>query len=102
MLNWQAVYSRVLTEVRRERMLATTVRLHEHNARMSFSAYAAGSRWLAAALGELGLDASDGSYPADGRTQIGGRVLPLAWDVEDAELYVVEPGGDASLLASFR
>lgn len=41
------------------------------------------------------------SYPADGVTHYGGWVMPLAWNVEDATLEIVEPAIGEPLLASY-
>ena len=102
MLDWRGVYELVLKETSKSRILSTAMQIQSRNARMSFSSLADSARWLAADLAARGLDASDDSYPADGVTKIGERVMPLAWDVEDGELYLVEPDGSTKLLASYR
>ena len=102
MLDWKKIYQDVLQEVRKDRMLANVVEMNIRNTSMSFSGFGETARWLADALQAQGLRAEDASYPADGRTKIGGRVMPLAWDVTDAELHLVEPDGAEDLLVSYQ
>ena len=98
MLDWQNVYRLVLEEVSTSRLLTTASQIHSRNARLSFSSLAESARWLAADLVQRGLEASDAFYPADGATKIGQRIMPLAWDVGDAELFLIEPDGSTNLL----
>ena len=102
MSDWERTYALLLEEASRPRILNAAAQIQARNSRISFSGFAESARWLAADLENRGLEAADDCYPADGKTKIAGRVMPLAWDVEDGELQLVEPDGTTELLTSYR
>ena len=66
----------------------------------TFPNFQRSGRYCAEQLEQFGLAAVEClEYPADGRTAYGDWIIPRAWDVEDAVLRIVEPGGFAGELA---
>ena len=102
MLDWRQIYALLLEEASRSRILNTTAQIQARNSRISFSSLAESARWLATDLESRGLQAADDSYPADGKTKIAGRVMPLAWEVEDAELQLIGADGADELITSYK
>jgi len=69
----------------------------------AFDQYRLGGSYCAARMREYGLeDIEVMQIPADGETKFGDWTMPMAWDVDDAWLEIVEPKGKARLLANYR
>jgi hypothetical protein len=71
----------------------------------SFEKFGETAAYLQAAMRQIGLENAELVHaPADGVTQAGFWTMPLAWDVKDARLEIVEPSvpADARVLADYQ
>ncbi len=67
---------------------------------MDSEAVLQGARWLADQLRDAGLDNVQViEFPADGRTSIGGWLMPIAWTVRDAVLRAAPAGRGGEVFA---
>jgi hypothetical protein len=80
-----------------------TAAIHGYDRWSSFAQYHRSGAYCAARMREYGLeDVELMEVPADGVTKFGDWAMPLAWDVSEATLEVVEPTGAARLLGNYR
>ena len=71
--------------------------------RYSYKNYHKSARYCAKALRKIGLaDVEIVQHPADGVTTYMDCVMPMAWDVEEARLEIVRPGGASTVLADWK
>ena len=71
--------------------------------RYSYKNYHKSARYCAEALRKIGLaDVEIIPHPADGVTTYMDCIMPMAWDVEDARLEIVHPGGGSTILADWK
>ncbi|MCD6520694.1 MAG: DUF4910 domain-containing protein [Anaerolineae bacterium] len=97
------ILDQVASEFSGERAAKLVQAIHEHDRWSTFSHYEASGSYIAARMREYGLsDIELLRIPADGETRFGDWVVPLAWDVAEAFLELVEPEGEARLLANYR
>jgi len=84
--------------------LDLTAGIHRHDRWSSFDQYRRSGEYCAARMREYALeDVEQMVIPADGATRIGDWTMPLAWDVENAVLRVVEPRDSGGrILAHYR
>ncbi len=69
----------------------------------SFDKFHETAKYCAEVMESIGLvDVEVLSYRADGRTAYGDWIIPRAWDVEDAELEIVEPAEFAGTIVRYR
>jgi len=100
---YESIWQAVRGELSGERARDLAARLWEHARWNAFDRMQGTADEIAAVLGELGLqDVEVRRYPADGVTAHGGWVMPLAWDVEDAHLEIIEPAVADPCLAHYR
>lgn len=86
-----------------ERAKTLTAAIHSSDRWSTFSQYRLCGNYCATCMREYGLDAVElMEIPADGETKFGDWTMPLAWDVEEAHLELLEPRAAARLLASYR
>ena len=101
MLSW--IQKTVAAEFSAERARELTAAIHGYDRWSSFSQYHRCGNYCATRMREAGLeDVELMEVPADGATRFGDWTMPLAWDVEDASLQVIEPAGAARILAHYR
>ena len=82
---------------------ALVVAIHGYDRWSTFAQYRRCGAYCAARMREYGLeDVELIEIPADGATKFGDWTMPLAWDVTDAALQIVEPPEAARLLAHYR
>ena len=82
----------IRAEVSGNEALDFVVRLHEKDRWANFAKFQESARYLQTAMREIGLSKVEVlSAPADGVTQFGFWTMPLAWDVKQARLEVIEP-----------
>lgn len=97
------ILEQVASEFSGERAAELVQAIHEHDHWSTFSHYEASGSYIAARMREYGLANIELlRVPADGETRFGDWVVPLAWDVVEASLEVVEPKSKARLLANYR
>jgi aminopeptidase YwaD len=101
----------VFDEIRREveaefsgeRAKELTAAIHSYDRWSTFWQYGLCGAYCAARMRECGLeDVELMEIPADGETKFGDWAMPLAWDVEDATLEIVEPEDSVRMLAHYR
>ena len=81
-----------------------TAGIQQHDRWSTFDQYRRSGEYCATRMREYALDEVEQmAIPADGETRIGDWIMPLAWDVENAVLQVVEPHGSGGrILAHYR
>lgn len=85
---------------RPERAMADATSLWRMLRPMDSSAVLQGARWLAGQLRDAGLDHVQViRFPADGRTSVGGWLMPVAWTVRDAVLRAAPAGRGGEVFA---
>ena len=100
---FQHIQRKIEQEYSGENAYALVAAIHSYDRWSSFAQYHRCGAYCAARLREYGLeDVELMEIPADGVTKFGDWTMPLAWDVADATLQVVEPVGAARLLANYR
>ncbi|MBC7328054.1 DUF4910 domain-containing protein [bacterium] len=78
-------------------------RIYSHARYLSFDKIWQTAQEIAEIMREIGLkDVEILGYPADGVTNYGGWIMPIAWDMEEARLEIAEPTVDEPLLASYE
>ncbi len=98
-----AVQHRVAGEFSGEKVRELTAVIHSYDRWSSYAQYHRSGNYCATRMREAGLeDVELMEVPSDGQTRFGDWTMPLAWDVEDASLQVIEPAGAARLLAHYR
>jgi hypothetical protein len=85
-------------EVRAEESMERMRRMWEMERWFTFPKFHEDARYIEQTLRQIGLsEVEKVDAPADGVTQNGFWTMPLAWDVEDARLEIVEPRVDGAL-----
>ena len=85
---------------RPDRAMADAAQLWRTLRAMDSEAVLQGARWLADQLRDAGLDNVQViEFPADGRTSIGGWLMPIAWTVRDAVLRAAPAGRGGEVFA---
>ena len=101
----ESLLSRISSAVEPERALEHVRRIYATDRWFTFPKFEETARYLEARLRELGLaEVELVRPPADGRTQYGYWTMPLAWDVRNGRLEIVEPeiAADTSVLADYQ
>lgn len=91
-------------EVKPERAMTVMREVYERDRWFTFPKIEETARYLAKTLEAEGLSTEVVHPPADGATQVGFWTMPLAWDVKEARLEVVdpEPPEEFRVLADYR
>ncbi|MFO7899258.1 MAG: M28 family peptidase [Planctomycetota bacterium] len=77
-------------------LLATLAAIRDIDRRFTFPRFHESARYTAARLAEAGCDEAEVvEFAADGETVYADYVMPLAWDVGEATLEIVEPADEA-------
>jgi hypothetical protein len=77
--------------------------IYQWDHRADFKGFRKSSAYCADVLRDVGASNVEIiQYPADGRSRFGELVTKEAWDVNDAELKIVEPSSEARTIASYR
>ena len=100
-----AVIDAVDAEVKQEAATEYMRELYARDRWFTFSKFEEGVRYLAKVMNGAGLSKVEVvGAPADGVTQVGYWTMPLAWDVKEARLEVVEPSppGEFQVLGDFQ
>jgi hypothetical protein len=83
---------KVSKQVKPERAMASMRRVHATDRWFTFPKFHETAAYLNGAMKSAGLtDVETIGAPADGKSQAGFWTMPLAWDVKDARLEIVEP-----------
>ena len=93
------------TEVNGSEALSFVVRLYERDHWSDFARFQESAQHLQRTMNEIGLSKVELlSAPADGVTQFGFWTMPLAWDVKQASLEIIQPvaSPDMRILADYR
>jgi len=103
-LRLEEVLESVRAAVNPERAMTVMRQVYDRDRWFTFPKIEETARYLAQALEREGLSAQVVHPPADGATQVGFWTMPLAWDVQEARLEVVdpEPPEDFRVLADYR
>ncbi len=103
-LRLEQVLQALGAEVKPERAMAIMHQVYERDRWFTFPKIEETARYLAQTLEREGLSTQVVHPPADGATQVGFWTMPLAWDVKDARLEVVdpEPPEEFRVLADYR
>ena len=81
-------------------LLATLAAIRETDRLFTFPKFLEGARRTAEELRTIGCDQAEVvEFPADGKTAYADFVMPLAWDVTEASLEIVEPAAEARVIA---
>mgnify|MGYP005838879625 CR=1 FL=1 len=98
------VRHRIAEEYSSANAFELTAGIQRHDRWSTFDQYRRSGEYCAARMREYGLEGVEQmAIPADGATRIGDWVMPLAWDVENAVLRVVEPRASGGrILAHYR
>jgi aminopeptidase-like protein len=95
----------VRAEVNGNRAMDFVLRLYETDRWVTFPKFEETAKYLEETMVAIGLqDVERVELPADGETQYGFWTMPLAWDVTDATLEIIEPAvpSDLRVLANYR
>ncbi|HET8667365.1 MAG TPA: M28 family peptidase [Terriglobales bacterium] len=98
------IVQRVRAEVNSDQAMDVLVGLYEKDRWGDFAAFQQSAKYLERTMTTIGLrDVELLSAPADGSTQFGFWTMPLAWDVKQARLEIVEPvvPADTRVLADY-
>ena len=84
--------AQVQAEVRPEEAMETMRRVYSTDRWYTFEKFGETARYLEATMRQTGLQNVEVvRAPADGVTQVGFWTMPIAWDVKDARLEIVDP-----------
>lgn len=87
-----ALIARIQDAIRPGEAMDYMRRVYSTDRWFSFEKFGETAEYLQAAMRQIGLQDADLVHaPADGVTKVGFWTMPLAWDVEDARLEIVEP-----------
>jgi len=104
-LQVQKVVEEVRAQVNANEAMDFVVRMHELDRWSNFPKFEESARWLQKTMNDIGLrNVEFLSAPADGVSQFGFWTMPLAWDVKQAKLEIVEPAVPPAMrvLADYR
>jgi len=104
-LQVQKVVEEVRAQVNANEAMDFVVRMHELDRWSNFPKFEESARWLQKTMHDIGLrNVEFLSAPADGVSQFGFWTMPLAWDVKQAKLEIVEPAVPPAMrvLADYR
>lgn len=86
------IVQKIRAEVNPNEALDFVIRMYEKDRWQTFAKFQETADYLRKTMNEIGLrDVELVSVPADGVTQFGFWTMPLAWDVKQAKLEIVEP-----------
>lgn len=99
---YEQIWGSIRKEFSGERAKEFINRIYAHSRFNSFNKIWQTAEEIEEIMKEIGLEGVEIiGLPADGVTHYGGWVMPLAWDVEDATLEILEPPLQEPLLASY-
>ena len=99
---FESILSAVQDHVSAARALEMLRDIHHWDRWSTFAAYRRSGAYIAERMREAGLEqVEEFEIPADGLTRFGDWTMPLAWDVAQATLEVVEPAEGQRLLANY-
>lgn len=103
-LRLEGLLQAIRGEVKPERAMTVMREVYERDRWFTFPKIEETARYLASTLEAEGLSTEVIHPPADGATQVGFWTMPLAWDVKEARLEVVdpEPPEEFRVLADYR
>src|ERR1035437_425245 len=94
----QKMVQEIRAEVSSSEALDLVAQLHSIDRWEDFSSYAQSAKFLQKKMAEIGLrNVEFLSAPADGVSQFGWWTMPLAWDVKQATLELIEPAAPAGM-----
>ncbi|MHC4873256.1 MAG: M28 family peptidase [Planctomycetota bacterium] len=85
-----------------ENIKAAALELYNHDRWFTFPEFHKSAAVCLESYRNAGLDVEVQHTPADGKTKLFDYVMPMGWDVSDAELAFLQEGGTKKVIASYQ